>query len=141
MTAEVAKDAGAFGASTNSVAEKGDGFYQLTLTAAEMNADVVAVKLTSAGCTQQNLVFYPASGSLTGIEDIKGTGFVKDTDSLVQIREFVEAVKKIESNRWKIVGNQLVIYDDDGVTPLLTFDLKNKAGNPTDTSPYERVPT
>ena len=35
-------------------------------------------------------------------------------------------LKKVESNRWKIVGNQLIIYDDDGVSPLKTFNLSGE---------------
>ena len=32
-------------------------------------------------------------------------------------------VRKIETGRWKIQGTQLIIYDEDGVTPLKTFNL------------------
>ncbi len=49
-------------------------------------------------------------------------------------------MKKIGSNRWKIFANQLIIYDDDDVTPLYTFDLKDSAGNPAMANVYERVP-
>jgi len=46
-------------------------------------------------------------------------------------------LKKVESNRWKIVGNQLIIYDDDGVSPLKTFNLSGEQ-----TQAYsERSPT
>jgi hypothetical protein len=31
-------------------------------------------------------------------------------------------------------------YDDDATTPLLTFNLKDSSGNPTEDSPIERVP-
>lgn len=47
---------------------------------------------------------------------------------------------KIEHNRWRITGNQMVIYDDDGVTPFKTFDLKDKLGNATEANPFERSP-
>lgn len=51
-----------------------------------------------------------------------------------------EILRKIETNRWKIMGNQFIIYDDDGVTPIYVFNLKNKQGQPTEDQPYERVP-
>ena len=40
--------------------------------------------------------------------------------------------KKVSINRWKIdtTANTLIYYDDDGTTPIYTFDLKNAAGNP-----------
>lgn len=54
----------------------------------------------------------------------------------------VTQIKKIEEGRWKIDTslNQLIIYDDDDTTPLLTFDLKDANGSATSTSPYERTP-
>lgn len=47
---------------------------------------------------------------------------------------------KHSKNRWKIDNNQLTIYDDDAVTPMYVFDLKDASGNPTESSPFERVP-
>ena len=35
----------------------------------------------------------------------------------------VGLLKKIESNKWNIANDQLVIYDNDGTTPLVTFNL------------------
>ena len=69
---------------------------------------------------------------------IKGAGWSDET--LKAVHDFVETVKKIESNRWKITGNQLVVYDDDGLTPLKTFDLKDSAGQPAMENVYERDP-
>jgi hypothetical protein len=57
-----------------------------------------------------------------------------------QIVTDIEILKKIATNRWIITGNQMVIYDDNKIDILYTFDLKNQAGNPTMTEPYERVP-
>lgn len=45
-------------------------------------------------------------------------------------------LKKIETNRWRIANNQLIIYDDDGTTPLKVFNLSGEQ-----TKPYsERTP-
>lgn len=49
LAATVSLDGGAFGAATNSVAEISGGYYSLQLTAAEMNAQVIAVKVTATG--------------------------------------------------------------------------------------------
>ena len=51
-----------------------------------------------------------------------------------------EIMRKIETNRWKITSNQFIVYDDDGITPIYTFNLKDKQGRPTESQPYERVP-
>jgi len=46
-------------------------------------------------------------------------------------------IRKIQTNKWKIVGNQLIIFDDDGITPYKTFNLSGES-----TKPYsERIPT
>lgn len=52
----------------------------------------------------------------------------------------VEFIRKIEEGRWKIVNNQMIFYDSDGVTPLRTFNLFDKEGAPTETEPFERNP-
>ena len=69
VAAQVSKDGGAFGDAANSVAEIGSGFYKLLLTAAEMNADGVAVKLTASGAVQQNLVLYTDTKLVSDLAD------------------------------------------------------------------------
>ena len=56
------------------------------------------------------------------------------------IRTDLAYIKQIEQGRWKILDNQMIFYDSDGVTPIRTFDLKDKSGIPTATNVYERVP-
>jgi len=56
------------------------------------------------------------------------------------IRTDLAFIKKIESKRWKIVDNQMVFYDDDNTTPLITFDLKDKSGVATESNVFERMP-
>ena len=68
------------------------------------------------------------------------TGFVKDTNILIDIQAETSFIKKIENNRWRILNNQMIFYDDDNITPLLTFDLKDAGGQPTGNNPKERTP-
>lgn len=49
VTAEVSKDAAAFGAAAGTVTEISDGVYQFDATAADMNADVLVFKFTATG--------------------------------------------------------------------------------------------
>ena len=51
-----------------------------------------------------------------------------------------ELVRKVNQGRWRITGNQMIFYDEDDTTPILTFDLFDLAGNPTMTNVMERVP-
>jgi hypothetical protein len=49
ITSEMSQDGGAFGATANSASEVGNGVYKINLAAADLNADVVTFKFTSAG--------------------------------------------------------------------------------------------
>lgn len=87
------------------------------------NLSAGAVALASV-CTEARLAELDAANLPTDISTV---------NSIVTIS------RKIASNRWKIVSNQLIIYDDDEVTPLYTFDLKDSAGDPAMEDVYERV--
>lgn len=62
------------------------------------------------------------------------------SSSQTAIQTAVTIVRKIQANRWKVVSNQLVVYDDNGTTPLYTFNLLDDTGAPTMTRIFERVP-
>jgi hypothetical protein len=55
------------------------------------------------------------------------------------IKDDVELVRKIERGRWKIENNQMIFYDTNGTTPLLTFNLFDQVGTPTMEDVFERV--
>ena len=41
----------------------------------------------------------------------------------------LETIKQIETGRWKMVGNQMIFYEDDNVTEICRFNLFDAAGN------------
>ena len=47
---------------------------------------------------------------------------------------------KALTGKWEITGNQLIMYDTDGTTPLYTFDLKNAGGTPASVRIFSREP-
>ena len=55
ITAQISKDGGAFANCTNAASEVGEGWYKITLTQSEMNADIVALKFTETDCLQRNM--------------------------------------------------------------------------------------
>ena len=59
---------------------------------------------------------------------------------VTDIRTDLAFIKQIEQGRWKIINNQMIFYDTDGVTPIRTFDLKDKGGQPTMIDAFERIP-
>lgn len=57
VTAQISKDGGSFASCSNSVTEVGSGFYKISLTSDELNADSIALKFTGTGCAQRNFSF------------------------------------------------------------------------------------
>lgn len=45
--------------------------------------------------------------------------------------EIVDTIRKALLNNMKVLNDQLIIYDDDGVTPVYTYNLFNLAGEPS----------
>ena len=90
---------------------------KLGTPAASVSADLAAVKVDTGGL----------SGNLSSVLSL------------------VTQLQKIETGAWKIHSfgldiNRLVIYDVDGTTPLLKFDLKDPSGDPTYVNPFSRTP-
>lgn len=54
----------------------------------------------------------------------------------------IELIQKATLNRWRIDPNTktLIMYDDDGTTPLKTFYLKDILGNLSISNYFERTP-
>lgn len=61
----------------------------------------------------------------------------------VAMSAMLTTLLKFERNRTKIdmANAQLIIFDDDCVTPIATFDLKDFNGMPSVTEVCERIPT
>jgi len=49
-------------------------------------------------------------------------------------------ILKIEKNKWEIVRDQLIFYDDDGTTELYKFNLRNQRGSLSSKDVYKREP-
>lgn len=62
-----------------------------------------------------------------------------DTTIISTINTNLVHLKQSVQGRWKILNNQLIFYDSDETTPLLTYNLKDAAGDPTSTNPVERA--
>ena len=79
-----------------------------------------------------------------------GEAFNQDNTNIADLVLDVAAIEvivtllcKYETNRTKIYGTAktMIIYDDDCVTPLRTFSLRDAAGVPSTTDICERIPT
>ena len=72
---------------------------------------------------------------------VAGDGAVVGGGLTTTQAEQLTEINKVLVNDKEIVGNQLIIYNDDGETPLVTWNLKDKNGNSTESSVFksERV--
>ncbi|MGZ8924262.1 MAG: hypothetical protein ACXW2E_00130 [Nitrososphaeraceae archaeon] len=63
--------------------------------------------------------------------------------SQTALTTLINTLLKYERNRTKIDKNQytLTVYDNDGITPLTVFNLKDNLGNPSINEVFERNPT
>lgn len=63
--------------------------------------------------------------------------------SVLSIDNSVTLMLKYEKNRTKIdtAAKTLIVYDNDGTTPIQIFNLKDANGQPSTVESYERIPT
>jgi hypothetical protein len=65
---------------------------------------------------------------------------VADTWSMVNsITGSIQMIYDVSTGRWKMTGNQLILYKEDNVTIVHKFNLFDDLGNPTMDAVFERV--
>lgn len=139
---KIMKDEGAEANTTNGFTDEGTG-YSLVLTAAEMTAKRVAIYLVDQSGPKiwlDKAVFIETYGDPSALHgsvlDEALAGYsVADSVGLA-----LKNLLKLNKNRLRITGNQLILYNDDGTTPLYTWDLKNSAGVAASQDIYDKVP-
>ena len=52
----------------------------------------------------------------------------------------LQKLLQIELGKWEITGNQLILFEEDGVTEIHRFNLFDAAGDPTSSAPSRREP-
>lgn len=96
----------------------------------------------TSGVLGDPLINHTTDGSLSDVvQRIKAdTTMIAVTESTIVL--LLQLLLKYQRNRTRIdtEASQLIIYDDDGVTPLTTFDLKDFNGMPNIQEVCERVP-
>jgi hypothetical protein len=127
-----------------------------TPAGASVSADIVAVKADTGSALSQATTAATqsttAANNTTAIDTKLGTpagASVSADIAAVQTdidtaNTDVTLVKKYLQGTWYIYttgpdANRLVIFDDDGITPLIKFDLKDSVGSATTTNPFRRV--
>jgi hypothetical protein len=117
-----------------------------TPTGASVSADVAAVKTdtTAIKAKTDSLPASPAN-EITLNSVATEVGLTKIAAQAAQSSSAAAAsdtaiVRKINVGRWKVIGTQLVLYELNGVTEFMRFDLSDELGNPSGTRIFERTP-
>jgi len=94
-------------------------------------------------------VFYGASSSATLITGSGGLTKQQVRDAMAldtaevpaagSIDQMLEDVWNVETGTWKIVGTQMIFYEQDGVTEIFRRDLKDVGGSPSNSDVFEGV--
>ena len=115
-----------------------DGQYIINLVGANNNLLDVA-NLNQVSIRPSNAAGLIVSGSGVTQQDKE--------DIAVEVWTHTDGLKlsdlhDLELGRWKVdkTTKQMTLYKADGQTPLITFDLKDAAGQPSSQDVYERVP-
>lgn len=113
-----------------------------------VDADAIAATVSSAlldklvsGHTSPNTV----GGLLSNINTASNTSAMNSQivkDLLTEVHDMTSSLLKYSTNRTRVDSNQktLTIFDNDGVTPIKTFSLRNMSGIPSVDEISERVP-
>ncbi len=117
-------DTGSVVVSGVSMTETGDGFYSYDFSAYNPLNDytVVCDSVTLSGAGRYS---YASTGEYNEVLDS-----IDSTMGVVDLRSLL--LRKIQTNRLELAdgdSDNWVLYDDDGATTLLTFDISDKDGN------------
>ena len=100
----------------------------------------VVFQVTSSGTISEPVISETEKTEIADKVWTHTTGAQVASDAATAATKSADAWKVL-SGRWKIQNNQMIIYDEDGVTPLVTFDLYDIEGKPTTDKPvFERRP-
>ena len=100
-----------------------------------------AIAVNQANMTElaQGIYYYDYTATVTGTFIYKLDGDSIEINNFI-VSDSIDRILKINKNKWRILSNQLIIYDNDGTTALYTFDLKDNNGNATEINVYRRDP-
>lgn len=105
--------------------------------------DAIAALPQDADITAAVVAMIAGIAAAHTVTDAKIDSAQDDLDTLIAAAltegTSLSTLIKILTNKWEITGNQLIMYDDDGTTPIYTFDL-TRDGEPTEFNPKKRDP-
>ena len=143
-TKRISKNGGAFGAMTVTITEMENGWYSLPVSASHSDTNgILTMTFTSASTKQVNLQFRVSTNGLdelaTAVTLATHDGKLDTVDANVDsILVDTALMDKWLNNRIAFTGTSMILYDDDGTTPLIIWTLSE--GALTVSGPYNRTP-
>jgi hypothetical protein len=121
----------------------------VTLTIKKPNGDVLTAEggILATYDADVDMWTYDVDVGLFAAGEWKVKAVTDDANGLPQWQTFtwgtgqaedVLEIKKIQFNNWKVIGTQLLVYDNDGTTILKTYDLFDDNGDASGTRVFER---
>ncbi len=113
-----------------------------------METPVKATAIASGGTSTDLTSVISAISALNNISvsDIENSSVLAKEATISSVSTKIDNMQTIINNlmdattgRWEILNNQMIFYRSDN-SVLMRFNLFDKAGNPTETSVYDRVP-
>ena len=108
------------------------GTYTLTVTGTIIALDDNGDPYDRTVSPDSGTIIWVFQVTSQGIISVVGSGVTQqdkvDIKDLVVGSDEIQLIKKLEANNCEIKDNQLIIYDDNGVTPIRTFDLSGLLG-------------
>lgn len=122
----------------------GLGTTQFTIKKPDATAQVIAASFDS------DVKFWTAEIAIASFQEgiwlIKASSDVANTVDQFRALSWGDYVDDIGEarqaalGRWRVVGTQLTIYEEDGITPFKTYNLKDASGLPSLNQVFERDP-
>lgn len=113
VSVSLSKDGGAFAAAAGAVSEVGSGCYKLAANTTDRDTlGSLALIATAAGC-----------------QDTRLMGEIVAGDPYAEVAGQATLARKLTGNKWSIdnANGVKTIYDDDGSTPLVEYDITSNA--------------
>jgi hypothetical protein len=91
--------------------------------------DLYVITYTFTEVGQYRILYYTPEGYENGNEEVLVSSLATQ----------ISKIYEIETGRWKILNNQMIIYASDNITEIARFNLFDLEGNPSITDVVERV--
>ncbi len=132
---EISRNGGAFAAVSGSASEIGWGWYRVSLSAVETDADVLILRAIATGCAQADEVFYPptqtADSAVASVADaVLGEPITDHKGLSGSLASAVNLIcRAVAGKRDQTIATGVIrVFDSDGTTILATLTPGESGG-------------